>query len=575
VKDGSYIYNDDNVVFVKEDINLETNSNFYLRNKAQLIQGKAGVSTNSGEGKLSVYQEGTSNRYVYNYWCSPVGVATGLAGNTNFGILLLNRPTTVTASDIITTTNYDGSTSSSTLVVAKYWIWKYLTSNTYDLGGTGWIHVQDTQTLEPGQGFTMKGVNGTDNTLIDSEEVQENNLGNNQRYDFRGRPNDGDIEVDVDVATLTLTGNPYPSALNVSAFLLDAANDDCTGIAYYWEQDKTDNSHYLADYHGGYGSYAPISAPYTGVYMPATFDTYNGDGSLNTTGSSSGLTIERKYAPIGQGFMIEGQATGSVTIKNEYREYIREDGGLSQFEKIAAPQNAFMNSIEVPHIRFDISMNNQFTRQIGLVLIPEATDGVDRGIDAKSPSESTLPNDVYFFLNNDRYVIEGVPFDVNKRIKVGVKSVANTSFNFKLAHVINFDQNQNVYIYDGLTQTYHDIKNGNYDVILPGGTINDRFEITFTATALNTVVNLEESFGIFQNNDNETLRIENPTLLDIQSVLLFDVTGKVVFGKEKLGIENKYEFSTAGISDGVYIVKIVTKENQSLSHKIIVENSRK
>lgn len=579
VKNGSYIYNNDNVFFVKEDINLETNSNFYLRNKAQLIQGKTGVSTNSGEGKLSVFQEGTSNNYVYNYWCSPVGVAAGLAGNTNFGILLMNRPTSTTTSNVITTTNYDGTASNSSLVVAKYWIWKYLTSNTYDPGGTGWIHVQDSQTLEPGQGFTMKGVDGTDNTLITSEEIQANNPGENQRYDFRGRPNDGDIFVDVDVDDLTLTGNPYPSALNVSAFLLDSANSDCTGIAYYWEQNKTDNSHYLVDYRGGYGSYAPIAAPYTGIYMPATFDTYNGDGSLNTTGSSSGLSIERKYAPIGQGFMIEGQALGNVVIKNEHRAYVREDSGLSQFERIAAPQNASMNSTmnstQVPHMRFDIALNNQFTRQLGLVLIPEATDGVDRGIDAKSPAENTLPNDVYFFLDNDRYVIEGVPFDVNKRIKVGVKSVANTSFNFKLAHVINFDQNQNVYVYDGLTQTYHDIKNGNYDVVLPGGIINNRFEITFTATALNTVVNLEESFGIFQNNDNETLRIENPTLLDLQSVSLFDVTGKVIFGKEKLGIENEYQFSTAGVSDGVYIVKIVTKENQSLSHKIIVENSRK
>jgi hypothetical protein len=575
VKDGSYIYNDDNVVFVKEDINLEINSNFYLRNKAQLVQGRTGVSANSGEGKLSVFQEGTSNRYVYNYWCSPVGVATGLAGNTNFGILLMNRPTTVTASNVITTTNYDGSTSSSSLVVAKYWIWKYLTSNTYDPGGTGWIHVQDSQTLEPGQGFTMKGVNGTDDTLISTETIQDNNQGNNQRYDFRGRPNDGDITVDVDTSQFTLTGNPYPSALDVSAFLLDVDNSDCTGIAYYWEQDKTDNSHYLADYHGGYGSYAPTVAPYTGIYMPATFDTYNGDGSLNTTGSSSGLSIERKYAPIGQGFMIEGQATGSVTIKNEYREYIREDSGLSQFERNAAPQSASMNSTQVPHMRFDVALNNQFTRQIGLVLIPQATDGVDRGIDAKSPAENTLPNDVYFFLNNDRYVIEGVPFDINKRIKLGVKSVANTSFNFKLAHVINFDQNQNVYIYDGLTQTYHDIKNGDYEVVLPGGVVNNRFEITFTATALNTVVNLEDNFGIYQNNDSETLRIENPTLINLQSVSLFDVTGKVVFGKEKLGAENEYQFSTAGISDGVYIVKIVTKESQSLSHKIIVENSRK
>ncbi len=575
VKDGSYIYNDDNVVFVKEDVNLETNSNFYLRNKAQLIQGKTGVSTNSGEGKLSVFQEGTSNQFVYNYWCSPVGVATGLPGNTNFGILLLNRPTSTITSNVITTTNYDGATTNSSLVVAKYWIWKYLTSNTYDPGGTGWIHVQDTQTLLPGQGFTMKGVAGIDNTLITSEAIEENNLGNNQRYDFRGRPNDGDIVVNVGASALTLTGNPYPSALNVSAFLLDPANNNCTGIAYYWEQDKTDNSHYLADYHGGYGSYAPIASPYTGIYMPATFDTYNGDGSLNTTGSSSGLSIERKYAPIGQGFMIEGQATGSVTIKNEYREYVREDSGLSQFERMAAPQTTSVNSTQVPHMRFDVSMNNQFTRQIGLVLIPEATDGIDRGIDAKSPAENTLPNDVYFLLNNDRYVIEGIPFDVNKRIKVGVKSVANTSFNFKLAHVINFDQSQNVYIYDGLTQTYHDIKNGNYDVILPGGIINDRFEITFTATALNTVVNLEESFGIFQNNNNQLLQIENPTLIDLQSVLLFDVSGKVIFVKEKLGIENEYQFSTAGISDGIYIVKIVTKENQSISHKIIVENSKK
>ncbi|MFC4738917.1 T9SS type A sorting domain-containing protein [Flavobacterium ponti] len=575
VKDGSYIYNNDNVVYVKEDVNLELNSNFYLRNQAQLVQGKTGVSTNSGEGKVSVFQEGTSNRYVYNYWCSPVGVANGAAGNTNFGILLMNRPTSVTASNVITTTAYDGSSSTSSLVVAKYWIWKYLSANGYNLGGpNGWIHVQDTQTLLPGQGFTMKGVSGTDTTLITTEPTQANNPGNNQRYDFRGRPNDGDITIEVGEDDFTLTGNPYPSALNVSAFLLDPVNSACNGIAYYWEQNKTDNSHYLVDYHGGYGTYAPISAPYTGIYIPATFDTYNGDGTINTTGSSSGLVIERKYAPIGQGFMVFGAADGTITLKNEYREYVKEGSSLSQFEKVASPQ-VTTTANQVPHMRFDISLNNQNTRQIGLVLIPEATDGVDRGIDAKSPAEDTLPNDVYFFLDNDKYVVEGIPFDINKRIKVGVKSAANVPFNFKLSHVINFDQNQNVYLYDGLTQTYHDIKNGNYDVILPGGTINDRFEITFTASALNTAVNLEESFAIYQNNDKQTLRVENPTLLDVRSISLFDVTGKVIFGKEKLGIENEYEFSTSGISDGVYIVKMVTSDSQSLSHKIIVKNNKK
>ena len=102
--------------------------------------------------------------------------------------------------------------------------------------------------------------------------------------------------------------------------------------------------------------------------MPATFDTYNANGTLNTTGSSSGLVIERKYAPIGQGFMIEGNAMGNVLLKNEYRAYVIEGGGLSQFERNAATtvQNTTSTSLEVPHMRFDISLNNQFTRQLGL-----------------------------------------------------------------------------------------------------------------------------------------------------------------------------------------------------------------
>lgn len=584
VKNGSYLFNNDNVVFVKQDVNLETNSNFYLRNKAQLVQGSTGVSTNSGEGKLSVFQEGTSNAFVYNYWCSPVGVASGAAGNTDFGILLLNRPTTLATSTPITTTSYNGTTSSSSLVVAKHWIWKYLVSATYDPAGTGWIHVQDAQTVVSGQGFTMKGVTGDDAT--NPGELVANNpttalplIKDNQRYDFRGRPNDGNITVNVDVAKFTLTGNPYPSAMNVSAFLLNASSSNSTGVAYYWEQNKTDSSHNLADYHGGYGTFSPVSLISNGVYVPATFDTYNGNGTVNTTGSSSGLVIERKFAPVGQGFMIEGSAFGSVLIKNAYREYVKEDSGLSQFERSAVSNtsNQAVNTTtnQVPHLRFDISLNNQNTRQLALILIPEATDLVDKGIDAKSPAENTLPNDAYYTLDNGEYIIQGVSFDVNKRIKIGVKSGANVPFSFKLSHVINFDQNQDVYIYDGLTQTYHDIKNGVYNVVLPGGTINNRFEITFTASALNTVVNIEENFGVYQNNDFQSLTIQNPKMLDVRSISLFDITGKVIFAEEKLQTENEYKFPTSNLSDGVYIVNLVTTDNQKLSHKIIIKNSKK
>src|SRR5690606_37867905 len=56
---NSYMYVNDQIVYVKQDINLQNNGNIYLRREAQLLQGTTGSSTNQGARKLSVYQEGT------------------------------------------------------------------------------------------------------------------------------------------------------------------------------------------------------------------------------------------------------------------------------------------------------------------------------------------------------------------------------------------------------------------------------------------------------------------------------------------------------------------------------------
>jgi hypothetical protein len=50
-----------------------------------------------------------------------------------------------------------------------------------------------------------------------------------------------------------------------------------TGIAYFWEQDKT-NSHFIADYKGGYGIFHRFRKG-TGIYVPATFYSYDGSGN--------------------------------------------------------------------------------------------------------------------------------------------------------------------------------------------------------------------------------------------------------------------------------------------------------
>lgn len=574
VSSNSYIFVRDRVLFVNQDINLQADGNIYLRNEAQLVQGTTGISTNRGLGKLSVFQEGTSDNFDYNYWSSPIGEASTTAGNAPFGITLLNRPTTLTASTPAIALPYDYALNgvANPLQIASRWVHRFVASSTY----AQWIYAGETTTILPGEGFTMKGTAGADNLDIEGNGVLNNPGGSGaQRYDFRGKPNDGNITVSVALNNGTLTGNPYPSALHVNAFLLDPSNSSCNGIAYYWEQDKTVNSHYLDQYRGGYGTYSPITISGSGVYVPAFFNSYNGDGSLNTTGTTSGLNINRKYAPIGQGFMVYGTANGSVTIKNLHRAYYKESNPLSSFERHAnVESNQEIDSVPmVSHIRINAILNNQFTKQMALVLTPEATDGVDRGIDALS-FIADVPNDIYFFLDNTEYTIQGVSFDINKRIPLGVKAQEGATIKFYIPEIINFDESQNVYIYDALDGSYHDIKNSEYEATMQGGTFNNRFEITFTNALLGLDESTVKNLFVTQNNDLETITILNPKFEEISSITLFDIGGKKLIEQNNLKAEDSYKISTAGLSTGVYILKVSSKNGTYFNHKLIVSKNK-
>jgi hypothetical protein len=265
----------------------------------------------------------------------------------------------------------------------------------------------------------------------------------------------------------------------------------------------------------------------------------------------------------------------AVTLKNSHRTFYKESDTYSEFERNGDSQNNNTQSELVnpsAQIRLNTIMNNQFTRQIALVLTPTATDGIDRGMDAKSPVEETIPNDVYFFLDDNRYVIQGVAFDINKRIPVGIKSTNNASFKFDASMILNFDESQDIFMYDALTNSYHDIKNDTYEVVLPTGIYNNRFEITFKDANLNSEANIKSDLIIIQNNSSQTLTVSNPNALDLKSVKLYDIAGKQIFDKQSLGIQNSYQFSTSGLAGAVYLVEVITNDNRKLAQKIIVDN---
>ncbi len=589
---NNYVYVADKFLYVKQDVNIQNSGNLYLRNQSQLLQAKTGGSTNSGGGKLSVFQEGNASPYTYNYWCSPVGNTLLASGNESFGITMLNQPISATVSNpatMLSMSTYNGI--ADPLSISQGWIYKFLSSSLY----SQWFGVFSATSIEAGEGFTMKGTGGTDASFSDGGN--DNNPGNKQRYDFRGRPNDGDITINLGAGKRTLTGNPYPSAIDLKAFLLAATNS--TGVAYFWEQDQTVNSHAIAAYKGGYGTYSPGGganvAPYgtMGVYTPAVFYAYDGAGTqLGSVGTGS--NYERRFCPIGQGFMLEGSSTGSVTMGNNFRVYQKEgaanysefhrsttsarstdneDDFLPQIPSVSGFDYTTVSTKPIPQIKFNTLLNNEAVRQISLAFHPAATDGADFAMDAKSP-DTTSETDMYFVVDNAEYVIDVIDFDIQKRVPIGFKNAIPASFKIKVREIVNFDGTEHVYLHDKNTDTYYDIVNGDYEMNLPAGVNNTQYEITFTTATLDIPVLSSDSFDVLQNNVAQTLTVLNPNAIDIKSISLYDITGKLIFSELNIGAKDSYRFSTSAVSDAMYVVKVVTKNNQDFGKKISVYNGQ-
>lgn len=577
--EATYIYVDDTFIFVEEDIELSTNRalttadrdfpNILLRNEAQLLQGND-TALNAGNGLVSVYQEGTVNNFDYNIWASPVGLTEADAamtatspGNRDFAFRpqtagyidnILWTPTTVTLSnEAVAVTGFDGNSSLNNLNIASYWLWTFKSGTNY----AEFIHLSNINSLEAGYGFTMKGVSGTDTNS--GGETTPNNNGNftdgeGQRYDFRGRPNNGTITgvtvgptTNTATPTQTMVGNPYPSALDLSRFLIENSgsgvysytftNFDGTmetvninrksvtnGIAYFWDSDPTVNSHYLVDYQGGYGTFSPIGVMGgTGVYVNASYLTYTNDGDVATDTTNDGAFYERRFSPVGQGFFITGAEVQNaptnpteLIFTNDQRIYIPEGvANHSEFRSNEENTNdevvpgigvavyyPDVTALEKPrHIKILAGINDTYSRQLAIAFSDEATEGVDIAMDAQTVDQ--LGTDVGFIIGeNSNYVINAVPRDEYQWIPLSLKLSETTELKFTVEFAEQFEYND-VFLVDNLTGDYHQIYEDEAIMQLDAGVYDDRFFIRFTDQAAEEEEEEEEDNDTEEEEDTE------------------------------------------------------------------------
>ncbi|MCT8340130.1 T9SS type A sorting domain-containing protein [Flavobacteriaceae bacterium TK19130] len=586
----SYVYVNDVELFVNDDVNLQLNTNdpdteasIYLRNNAQLLQG-SNVASNNGNGMLSVYQtvDETSN-YHYTYWHSPVGVPNG-SGNQNSGVRRLFdcdgcTDVTTAAAAVNTTWNQNGSSLTDPITVSYRWTYKRLSSPPTEAEGN-YVRIWAGDNAQPGYGFIMKGVsNGA--------------VTQSQTYDFRGRPNNGTINVPVNTGSTqwTLMGNPYPSALDLKDFMQD---NPSVAVIRYWDEPKfTEYSHNYIDKSGGYGTWVPLGFDETnpaGLYTAASFMNYSFGGFGGTTGGT-GADLERRHAPIGQGFVVETDGTaGTITFDNTQRTFQRQGAGnYSEFRSQDNPNSMTGNDADEvsefdtrsPYLKFDVFMDESHFRQLALVFDDQTTDGYDWGWDASHPMDAP-GGDAYLLIGEDSnrspYVVNACPFDYMKMIPIGIKVPQQRQVLFVANEEVKMND-KTAYLYDSVNNTYDKFNEGETaSILLPAGTYDNRFFIVFrgaseiAADANSTRESIVENVNFFQNNRLSQLEVTNPEQHDIKQGVVFDMSGKLVYSESNIGTKTSFSIPTGDLSDGVYLVKLTTTDNVDITYKTSVVN---
>jgi len=586
----SYIYVDNQVLFVEQVVGLTLNVNdptteasIYLRNQAQLVQGTTS-SANSGTGLISVFQNAPDDdAWDYSVWSSPVNNPTlGASGNQKYGILRVYDTTSVITNSIVTQTYGGHNGVQDPLKISTRWLYRYP-------AGGPWNPISTNDEIDPGYGFIMKGV-GTSN--------------HDQNYDFRGRPNNGNMDVEVLDGKYTLSGNPYPSALDLNRLFYDSDNTEINSIRY-WDEDRSVDSHYHTANKGGYGIWIPlVSDPNgnnPGAYTVAPFLNYDGGGNPSGGQTGTGSSWERRFAPIGQGFMFYGESDGTITIKNEHRKYVPE--GFANNSEYRAPigygnneggknyenlsdYGSRPNPNEVnrtPQMRIYTTFKDSHFRDMVLTFSDTASDLYDRGFDALHPMDA-VGAEAYFPIgeSNTPYVIQGVNFARDKQIPITFTLNQQTKFFIKAVEVINCEAYfREAFLYDNLDGTYQKITgNKSATQFLPAGVYEDRFFIVFqdledrmaSSGVIEAIDEVKKSVEFYQNNPYKQMEIRNPDRYDIQSALIYDMAGKLVANRTNIGTENRFNISTANLADGVYIIKLTTSDNIDIDYRMIIQN---
>lgn len=360
--------------------------------------------------------------------------------------------------------------------------------------GNGWAYASDF--MDNGRGYAAEGKAGT----IGIHEVN-----------FVGKPNNGLIYRDLFFINdeginsnlendFNLLGNPYPSAIDIEAFLIqNAALIEPT--IHLWTHAT------------------PIDSE--GDYTNTDYATFNYMGGTSVALPGRGGVVPTKNIGSSQGFFVRAIKEGQVEFNNSMR---MEDAN-DQFFKGIITKDKKVNK-DRDRIWLNLTTNKGGFNQLLIGFDKKATDLFDSGFDALKLSGGNKIG-FYSILEDDKMAIQGFgTFHDNKEVTLGFDTkLDKRQYKISIANLEGKLQEASIILKDNLLLLSHDLKESPYifyhDEV---GEYKDRFTLSFSYDFSTSAANDEAQENISVSNQEDLFTVT--TSEEVTTANVYDIRGR-------------------------------------------------
>lgn len=520
VKSGKTLEINSNKSLEVSDL-IDNSGSVEVNAHAALIQTNTGSDNNKGSGNYTIHREGGNSDTKYNIWSSPIQAAS-----------LMNTYSGVNPCDVYV---FEGS--------GQNWKYDYASGFTASCKGNpvtfsnGDVISSGDGLMDPGRGYYVPGKAGT------------------AMRTFQGDVNNGSINFPVYAANnpggvdwagdnWNLLGNPYPSSLDLRVSspnsFMNVNSSNITGDIYFWIDDNS----------GG-----------TGYNASQDYAVYNGTGGTSANGSE----VPSGFAASGQGFWVIATQNGNVEFNNS----MRSSSNNNIFYKSA-------NDASNAKVWLNLTNDRNQFNQILIGMIANSTRDYDMGFDAIKAEGNDKIN-FASVIGEETYSIQAIP-QMNAHDSAGVELYMDLGYEgvhfISIDETLNMGDNDEIYLLDKLKNKVHDLKTGPYSFYnAQQGEQKERFYLQLikgedsVQTSVENKEDISDQVSVL-TGEGYFIFDATSTLIEIESVDVLDMHGRLVTNLSSSGMKTKWE--TNGVVPGIYHVLIHSK-NEVITKRVFVK----